>query len=72
MAGVTVSSELCGKKGFRDGSYLNCHASVQQLSSSRVGDRDRVLLRRGIIRLSARLAAFVEESMGLAGHGLTW
>ena len=40
-----VSVDLCGRKGFRGGSLLDVHGSLQLLNSSRVSERDKALLR---------------------------
>ena len=40
-----VAADLCGRKGFRGGSLLDVHGSLQLLNSSHVRERDKALLR---------------------------
>ena len=40
-----VAADLCGRKGFRGGSLLDVHGSLQFLNFSHVRERDKALLR---------------------------
>ena len=44
-----VSADLCSGEGFRGGSLLDFHGSLQLLNSSHVGERDKALLRRVMV-----------------------
>ena len=39
-----VAADLCGREGFRGGPLLDAHGSLQLLTSSHVGERDKALL----------------------------
>ena len=40
-----VTTDLCGRKGFRGGPLFDIHGSLQLLNSSHVRERDKALLR---------------------------
>ena len=40
-----VTTDLCGRQGFRGGPLLDVHGSLQLLNSSHVRERDKALLR---------------------------
>ena len=44
-----VTTDLCGRKGFRGGPLLDIHGSLQLLNSSHVRERDKALLRTIVV-----------------------